>query len=122
MPGMQVLTFEIRNSTGLAKNYAQHQFDLYMLVLSCLRKTYWTADLQHILFSEVMKTMNAPSNPETSATPAHTGRDQTVSDPREHTEPDDFHPEHTLANASFEDFFLTFHPFMGMNAPTDELR
>lgn len=123
MPGMQVLIFEIRNSVGLAKSYAQHQLDLHMLVLSHLRKTYWTADLQHNLFTEVLKAMNGAScHAETDAAPAQPNRDQPVADQHEQAAQEMFNAEHGLTSATFEDFFLTFNPFMGMNAHTDELR
>ena len=125
MAAMQVLVFDIRNSTGLGKSYATHQLDLHMLVVSHLRKTYWTADLQHNLFVEVMKVLHGESSPQQgkdAATPANEradGDDTTLSS--EHTGPDLFAAEQNLAHASLDDFFGMFNPFMGL-PPHDELR
>jgi len=123
VPGMQILVYEIRNSVGLAKSYAQHQLELHMLVLSHLRKTYWSADLQHNTFTEVLKAMNStPCHAEPEAFPTQATRDHAVTTQHEQTAQELFNAEHGLTNATFEDFFLTFNPFMAMNAHAEELR
>ena len=58
MGAMQVYMWDVRFSSGIARHYASHQLDLYLLVLTHLRKTYWTADLQHNLFTEALRAIN----------------------------------------------------------------
>lgn len=125
MTAMQVLVFDIRNSSGLGKSYASHQLDLHMLVISHLRKTYWTADLQHNLFVEVMKVLNGETScqhQKDAITPANerADRDDTTLS-SEHPGPDLFDAEHHLAHASLDEFFGIFNPFMGLPSH-DELR
>jgi hypothetical protein len=52
MSALQIYVWEIRHSSGIARNYAYHHLDLYLMIMSHLGKTYWTADLQHNLFVE----------------------------------------------------------------------
>ncbi|KAK5942852.1 hypothetical protein PMZ80_005418 [Knufia obscura] len=122
MTSMQVLVFDIRNSSGLGKSYATHQLDLHMLVIGHLRKTYWTADLQHNLFIEVMKVLNGESscqhqNDAGAAPVEKADRDDTAA--LEHNGPDLFNAEHNLAHASLDDFFGMFNPFMGLPSHDD---
>ena len=128
MNSAEVLVYDIKNSAGLGKSYATHQLDLHILVLSHMRKTYWTADLQHNLFTEVVKTMNGEitaANKDTrAASPAvaKTDREDSALSGADPTAPDLFDSEHPLAHASLDDFFGMFNPFMGLPSHADELR
>jgi hypothetical protein len=55
MSAMQIHFYEHTTLEGLAKSHALHNLKLHILVLDHLRKTYWSADMQHALFTDIMK-------------------------------------------------------------------
>ena len=120
MAAMQIYIWELRHSTGMARHYASHQLDLHMLVLSHLRKTYWTADLQHNLFTEVLKIMeNGPHTTEkvVTETAHHQEHSQAVEQANGEAT-DDPQAEYWM-QGTLEDFLHSFNPFMGL--PGDDI-
>ncbi|KAK6378004.1 hypothetical protein LTR64_001387 [Lithohypha guttulata] len=140
MTAMQILVFEMRTSgVGLAKSYAAHQLDLHQLVLGHLRKTYWTADLTHNLFIEVLKILNGDQGSDSAKVGTHenatsdSSRDELVQQPQDQHR-DNQNVQHAqglavldngqnmAAHASLDDFFGIFNPFMGLPGHGDEYR
>ena len=135
MGAMQILVFDMRGTREkLGKSYAAHQLDLHLLVLGHLKKTYWTADLQHNLYIEVLKVLNGGENNHQTRTPAN---ERALDDGSQHPQQglgvdphlnggagsDPFVPGHALAaTASLDDFFGMFNPFMGLPGYCDDLR
>lgn len=113
---LQIYVWEIRNSSGLARNYACHQLELYLMVLAQLGKTYWTADLQHNVYVEALKVLNSGSST-VERDPAdpmlHTRHGQAV-DLASTGTPDVNHTEGSYLQGTLEDYLLSFNPFMGM--------
>jgi hypothetical protein len=60
MSAMQIHFYEHTTLEGLAKSHALHNLKLHILVLDHLRKTYWSADMQHGLFTDIMKAIEGP--------------------------------------------------------------
>ena len=123
MSAAQIYVWEIRHTSGLARNYAYHQLELYLLVLSQLGKTYWTADLQYNLFVEALKVINGgPASSEKDiAEPGPNPRAINGTDlPSNGTT--DSTTDGPLMPGSLEDFLLSFNPFMGLPMPDDHLR
>lgn len=112
----QIYFWKIRHSSGLARQYAHNQLDLYMLALSDFRKTYCTADLQHKLFQEGLKALDG--KPSTLRPPATEPNERQSEERRTSlqmdalTAPSQFGDGHM--GATLEDFLVTFNPFMGM--------
>lgn len=124
MSAMQVYVWEVRHSSGLARKYAYHQLELYLMVLSQLGKTYWTADLQHNLFVEALKVINGgrPGPDKEGAEPQSYFRSvQNVELPSAGST-ELSQPENTLMQWSLEDFLPHFNPFMGLPMHGDEIR
>ena len=113
---VQIYFWKIRHATGLARQYAHNQLDLYMLALSEFRKTYWVADLQHKMFAEGLKALEGKSSIFRSSASGAGGTQQQgknmvqdaggVAAPLTYTD----HQVHT----ALEDFLIAFNPFMGM--------
>jgi hypothetical protein len=59
MSAMQIHFYEHVRLGGLARQHALHNLKLHIMVLDHLRKTYWTADMQHKLFSEALKAIES---------------------------------------------------------------
>ena len=122
----QIHLYEIRHSEGLARQYASHHFNLHILVLSQLRRTYWTADHQHKLFTETLKAvengeLNGPQDGMAAKSPtastSASGAGPSRHDPAYTNEADlEFNSAtgHTL-----EDLFLSFNPNPFMGVPPD---
>lgn len=123
MTSMQIYFWRVCHSTGLARQYAHNQLDLYMLALSHFRKTYWTADLQYNMFVEVLKSMDgrssAMSKPsmETSSRP---NDDRSTSVQAADGLGDGQYDGRDIPS-SLEDFLISFNPFMGVPMQDDEL-
>lgn len=130
MTAMQILVFEMKTTgASLARNYAAHQLDLHQMVMGHLRKTYWTSDLTHNLFIEVMKLINgeyncdpALTNGKASATDkaSDSSRDelaqqlQATDQQAQNLDVFDNGQGLAAAHASLDDFFGMFNPFMGI--------
>jgi hypothetical protein len=129
----QVHLFEIKKSDGLARQYASHHFNLHTLVLSQLRRTYWTADHQHKLFTETLKAMeNGELN---SPVTANTGGNPTLAPTPSHQDTAEAHDAATTADKyegdafsgsasatgrnSLDDFFMSFNPNPFFSLATD---
>ena len=129
----QIHLFEIKQSEGLARQYASHHFNLHVLVLSQLRRTYWTADHQHKLFTETLKAvengeMNEPQNQNAlrSRTPTNDTGSPTAGIGPSHQDQDYNEVDQALEYGGLngpsrvlEDFFLSFNPNPFMGLPTD---
>jgi len=127
MSAAQIHLFEIKQSEGLARQYASHHFNLHILVLSQLRRTYWTADHQHKLFTETLKAvengeLNPPvtattsNNPTAVATPSHQDQSYGIDAAQS---PDCGGFGNTSTGRALEDFFLSFNPNPFISLPTD---
>ena len=120
---MQIYVWELRHSSGLSRNYAYHQLELYLMVLSHLGKTYWTADLQHNLFMEALKVFNSGSTGgDKDVADAVNGQasGQTMDLPSTGTG-EEGQVDNGLMNGTLEDYLLSFNPFMGLPMQPDEL-
>lgn len=128
MSAMQIHFFEYHRLDGLARQHALHNLKLHIMVLDHLRKTYWTADMQHKLFSEALKAMEIPHDVANAreAQPypqARTGDTPRRSSDGQQAEVPSQHQFDVNADASAEpvlgtndpaledDFFVTFNPF-----------
>ncbi|KAK5174971.1 uncharacterized protein LTR77_000107 [Saxophila tyrrhenica] len=123
MAAMQIYVYDIRQSTGAARSYAYHQLELYMLVLTHLGKTYWTADFQHNLFNEALKALSgAPSTIRDGAEgmQEHHARYDTAEAEGANAEMDA--PSGMMGHhGTFDEFLLSFNPFMGVAIPPNDL-
>lgn len=124
MSAMQVYFWKVCQSSGLARQYAHNQLDLYMLALSHFRKTYWTADLQYNMFIEALKSLDG----KTSAIAK--GGTEAVFRHQEERSTTSAQPTDGLSDAqydgshmptSLEDFLISFNPFMGVPMQGDDL-
>ena len=123
MTAMQIYVWEILHSTDLARNYAYHQLELHMMVLSHLGKTYWTADLQHNLFTEALKALEGGSTDAREAVHSTNHQHTSQSDSEIDKDPSDItHVDSGMLHSTLEDFLLSFNPFMGLPMQPDELR
>lgn len=116
MTAMQIYFWKVCHSSGLARQYAHNQLDLYMLALSHFRKTYWTADLQYNMFIEALKSLDGRSS--TIGKPgAETGLRQSdersVSAQANENLGDGQYDGNNMP-VSLEDFLISFNPFMGV--------
>ena len=55
MTAAQIHFYEIKTSEGLSRQFARNHYNLHVLILAQLQRTYWTADYQHQLFTETIK-------------------------------------------------------------------
>jgi hypothetical protein len=127
----QVHLLEIKQSEGLARQFASHNFNLHVLVLSQLRRTYWTADHQHKLFTETLKAFeecerqtqqelrssggaNVSNNPTLTTIPVQ--QDQSyANEEEENLDCEGFGG----SERALEDIFLSFNPNPFISLPTD---
>lgn len=61
---MQIHFFELAKSEGLLRQHALHNMNLHFMVLTSLKKTFWTADMNYNLFNECVKALNSGSKTE----------------------------------------------------------
>jgi hypothetical protein len=128
MSAMQLYVYEIRQSSSTAeRGYALNRLELYMLVLTQLGKTYWTADLQYNLFNEALKALNG--NPSSiNKDPGEPAQNYQNTQARngvaeiDHAVDDIDPPSSTMMNGTLDDFLMSFNPFMGFQIPPNELR
>jgi hypothetical protein len=128
MSAMQIHFYEHHRLGGLARQHALHNLKLHIMVLDHLRKTYWTADMQHKLFSDAIKTME-------NGKPAREGvQGKDVQQPRQEETPGGHSVEQSAQgnfaqqpfninseqaidgamganDSALDEFFLTFNPF-----------
>lgn len=55
---MQIHFFEYAQSESLARQHAYHNLNLHLMVLDHLRKTFWSADNYHTLFTDFLRAMD----------------------------------------------------------------
>lgn len=122
MSALQIYVWEVQHSVGAARNYAFHHLDLYLMVMSHLGRTYWTADLQHNLFVEALKVIRGTSSTLSSElnSSVNVAKGHGMDLPSSGLESGQ--PDGSLMHGSLEDFFLSFNPFMGLPMQPDELR
>ncbi|ETN37037.1 uncharacterized protein HMPREF1541_08026 [Cyphellophora europaea CBS 101466] len=130
MSAMQIHFYEYCRLDGLASHHALHNLKLHIMVLDHLRKTWWTADMQHKLFLEALKALeSAPKGPhETiqskepqvhsrqSDTPRQRSVEEIAGDEGTHQQYDlesDITNEPILGNNdnTLDEFFGPFNPF-----------
>jgi hypothetical protein len=123
MNAMQIHFYELSKSEGLQRQHALHNLNLYFMILTHLKKTFWTADMHHNLFTECIKALNSGKSEQKQYAgfaaglqdPAVAARANTP-----HLTRDDQDP--ALSNAileppglvevvTFEEFFAPFTPF-----------
>lgn len=123
MCAMQVYFWKVCQSTGLARQYAHNQLDLYMLALSHFRKTYWTADLQYNMFIEALKSLDGKTSAiakgGTEAVFRHQEERSAPAQPTDGLGDAQYDGNHMPA--SLEDFLISFNPFMGVPMQGDDL-
>lgn len=133
MSAMQIYVYEIRQSAGNTRIYAYHQLELYMLVLTHLGKTYWTADLQHNLFNEALKAMNFGGVERKSLASEGVSGDGQHYHSHPHArnggvemeqngEFDGVPSSGMMHGMGVDEDLLSFNPFMGVPIPPNELR
>jgi hypothetical protein len=124
----QIHLYEIKKCEGLARQYASHHYNLHILVLSQLRRTYWTADAQHRLFTETLKAvengeLNGPDSSGTKS-PINSGSSPTGNG-MPTLEGGVGEVDQSLDSGTYttgralEDFFLSFNPNPFISLPTD---
>lgn len=112
MSALQIYVWEVQHTTGAARNYALHHLDLYLMVMSHLGKTYWTADLQHNLFVEALKLIRGVSSTLESNLHGNVNDQKANGMELPSTGLDSGHTDGPLMHGSLEDFFLSFNPFV----------
>lgn len=130
----QIHLFEIKTSEGLARQYASHHFNLHILVLAQLRRTFWTADHQHKLFTETLKVIengdfNGTQDPRSLKSPPTTsGASSSMADAGPSRLDHGYASEadqnldcggFSNTGRALEDFFLSFNPNPFISLPTD---
>ena len=94
-----------------------------MMVLSHLGKTYWTADLQHNLFTEALKALEGGSTDAREAVHSTNHQHAGQSDSEIDKDPCDVtHVDSGMLHSTLEDFLLSFNAFMGLPMQPDGLR
>ena len=136
---MQVHLYEKCHSDSLARHYATHNLNLHMLVLSDLRSTYWTADLQYNLFSDALKvtdhstrsahpsgtatptsTSNGPMKPcRVTAVQAEANNNENHANAAHATQYADVAGMEGVGVHPMDNFFMEFNPFMGVQLDLD---
>ena len=119
MSAMQIHFFEMTQSEGLARQHALHNLNLHMIILSHLKKTYWTADMQQNLFTECLKAIEASS----SGDQGHAGNPESpvVSRPV-HDQTYDINvgvDAAGLNGSGLDNSFVLFNPFFNMQPMFD---
>lgn len=122
MSAMLIHFFEQHQLEGLARRHALHNLKLHIMVLDHLRKTYWSADMQHKLFSEALKAMeNSHDVAQASSQPRQGDTSRRNSEPQQVEVPShqqfeinaDTSAEPVLGanDPALDDFFVSFNPF-----------
>ena len=122
MAPMQIHIFEYGQSESLARQHAHHNLNLHMMVLSHLKKTFWSADMQHNLFTECLKAIDGGGKFENETAQPESASTSRPSNARVDP-PYDMNvglDAAGLGASSLEDFFWTFNPFYNMQPIFDE--
>ena len=115
MSALQIYVWEVQHSTGAARNYAYHNIDLYLMVMTHLGKTYWTADLQHNLFVEALKLIRGASSALDSNLNGAMNESKGHGMELPSTGLDSGQTDGSLMHGTLEDFFLSFNPFVSFH-------
>ena len=121
MPAMQIHLFGLARSQGLARQYASHNLDLHMIVLSHLKQTYWAADIIRNLFVDALKAIESAKAAMATQDPLL----DSTQHPDLESRPDDYHEKVgnsvvnvteavTPSESAFEDMLVSFNPFENM--------
>jgi len=124
---MEIHFFELARCQGLSRHTGSHNLNLHMTVLSHLKKTYTTADMQHNLFTECLKALG---NTKGGDARQDGGLDVVQQDPASATTPyqgREYPPSSTttivdssaLGEGAFEDIFGSIHPFESLQCLFD---
>lgn len=137
MFAMQIHFYELARSDGLARQHACHNFNLYMIVLSHLKKSFWTAEMHQNLFGECLKALANPKPSESrqyalsseaatqqhphphhrQETPTTAAAAASSNSPTHQMREDQIYTMSSILEAGglgenvFEDFFASFGPF-----------
>jgi hypothetical protein len=124
---MEIHFFELARCQGLTRHTGTHNLNLHMMVLAHLKKTYWTADMQHNLFTECLKAL---SNARGGDTRLDGGLEAVQQDSAPATTPyhgREYLPCSTttmvdstaLGEGAFEEIFGAIHPFENLQCLFD---
>ena len=123
MMTMQIHFYELAKSEGLLRQHALHNLNLHFMVLKHLKKTFWTADMHHNLFTECVKALNSGK---TAQSKQYAGYAAGLQDPASaaarsdtpHTAREDQGTAVSnvldtsgLSESAFEEFVASFGPF-----------
>ncbi|KAJ9610587.1 hypothetical protein H2200_005364 [Cladophialophora chaetospira] len=122
MMTMQIHFYELAQSQGLLRQHALHNLNLHFMVLTQLKKTFWTADMHHNLFTECIKALNSGKSDQKQYAgyaaglqdPATAARSSTPRPPRgDEQNPAVCNVLETsgLSESAFDEFFASFGPF-----------
>jgi hypothetical protein len=70
---MQIHLFDCKSSVPLRRGLGKNKLNLYMLVLSQLRNTYWSASVIYRLFERATLMLDKPKSTSNVSTPAEKG-------------------------------------------------
>lgn len=122
MSALQIYVWEVQHSTGAARNYAYHHLDLYLMVMSHLGKTYWTADLQHNLFVEALRVIRGASSTLGTELNGSVNEAKINGMDLPSSGLDSGPADSSLMHGTLEDFLLSFNPFVSSIISTTGLR
>ena len=133
MTAAQIHLFEIKTSEGLARQFARNHYNLHVLILAQLQRTYWTADYQHQLFTETIKAVEEIEKGQKQLEAATTAAkdinrressttaaisDQISGNTTSGTSVLPLNPDE-VAEAGLEELFLSFNPNPFLSLPLD---
>jgi len=121
MMAMQIHFYELAKSEGLLRQHALHNLNLHFMVLTNLKKTFWTADMHHNLFTECIKALNSGKVDQKQ----YAGYAAGLQDPAAAARSSTPHPVRSddpgamsnvletsgLSESAFDEFFASFGPF-----------
>lgn len=135
MSAAQIHLFEIKTSNGLCRQFALNHYNLHVLILAQLHKTYWTATYQHQLFTETLKAMEECEKVQMQQEAANVSakdesRQQTNNALAPNQVPRSATPGETVldwegfegtgtSTQDLEELFLSFNPNSLLNLPMD---
>jgi hypothetical protein len=121
MMTMQIHFYELAKSEGLLRQHALHNLNLHFMVLTHLKKSFWTADMHHNLFTECIKALNSGKGDQNQYAGYAAGLQDPATAARSsspHGVRDDQGPSmgsvletSGLSESAFDEFFASFGPF-----------
>ncbi|EXJ57421.1 hypothetical protein A1O7_07769 [Cladophialophora yegresii CBS 114405] len=126
MMAMQIHFYELARSEGLLRQHALHNLNLHFMVLTHLKKTFWTADMHHNLFTECIKALNSGKGDQSQYGGCANGLQDPTTAARPNS-PRDARDDQAasmgsmleasgLSESAFEEFFASFGPFDNLSS------